>query len=119
MFLIHNEREKVTWEHVWGVQGVNVAMEYSVQPNTTAQTGTTTPVYCHNELSTHQKATVLVIYSKLHLADTLVLPNKNTGLHFGLVEHSHGAQNPLDQKMSYASTLPTFASNLACCLQSW
>jgi len=51
-------------------------------------------------------ATVLVIYSKLHLADTLVLPNKVAGLQFGLVEHSHGAQNLLDQKMPQTSTTP-------------
>jgi len=31
------------------------------------------PVYCHNELSTHQMVTVLVIYNKLDLVDTLEL----------------------------------------------
>jgi hypothetical protein len=44
-------------------------------------------------------AIVLVICSKLQQADTLVLLNKNAGLQFGLVEHSNGAQNLLDQKM--------------------
>jgi hypothetical protein len=79
--------------------GVNAPMECSVWPNTAAQIGPSALVHCRNKLSTHQKANVLVIYSKLNLADILVLLNKNAGLQFGPVEHSHGAQTLLDQKI--------------------
>jgi len=54
---------------------------------------------CTSVLSQRIVYTHTSIYSKLHLADTLVLLNKNGGLQFGLVEHSNGVQNLLDQKM--------------------
>ena len=45
-----------------------------------------------------QTAIFLVVYCELHYGGILVLVNKNTGLHFGFVEHIPAAQYMLGEK---------------------
>jgi hypothetical protein len=56
-----------------------------------AQFGPNAPVHCREEFAMQQTAIFVVVYSELHHGDISVLFSKNSGLHFGLMEHIHGA----------------------------
>jgi hypothetical protein len=48
-------------------------------------------VHCHDEFAIHQTASILVIYSKIHYGDIIVL-NKYAGVQFSFAGHIHDAQ---------------------------
>jgi hypothetical protein len=74
-----------------GSTGVDAYVEFGVWLKTTAQVGPIVPGLCYDEVAIHETAIFFVIYGKLRHTVALVLLNKNAGLHFDLLEHTHGA----------------------------
>ena len=67
-----------------------------------------------------QTAIFLVVYCELHYGGILVLVNKNTGLHFGFVEHIPAAQYMLGEKKKIIMhCLCVAASNLTFLIGLW
>jgi len=74
-----------------GSTGVDANVELGVWLKTTAQVGLIMPGLCYDKVTIHETAIFFVIYGKLHHTVALVLLNKNVGLHFDLLECTHGA----------------------------
>jgi hypothetical protein len=74
-----------------GSTGVDANVEFGVWLQTTAQVGPIMPGLRYNKVTKHETAIFFVIYEKLHHTIALILLNKNVGLHFDLLECTHGA----------------------------
>jgi len=66
-------------------------VEFGVWLKTTAQVGPFVPGLYYDNVAIHETAIFFVIYGKLHHTVALALLNKNVGLHFDLLECTHGA----------------------------